>query len=287
MVAPGVRVLNTPLGGLTSEPALAEVQNEFAKPLRVVFRGETLTLSPRDLGASASIRQAVRSALSATSGSKVRLRVQISRSTIATWVEGLALRFDTPPKPTKVIGANAGGPVIRTGKVGLAVEKETMAAAIEQQLLTGSRAPLVLSVEAVPPHKTSSSFGPVIVIDRSVNSLKLYSGTRLVHTFHVATGQTVYPTPSGIFDIVDKQFNPWWTPPSSAWARGLKPVPPGPGNPLGTRWMGLSTPGVGIHGTPNDASIGYSQSHGCIRMHIPDAEWLFGHVGVGTPVVIL
>ena len=64
-------------------------------------------------------------------------------------------------------------------------------------------------------------------------------------------------------------------------------MPPGPGNPLGTRWMGLSAPGVGIHGTPEDGSIGYSLSHGCIRMHIPEAEWLFEHVDVGTPVYIV
>ena len=64
-------------------------------------------------------------------------------------------------------------------------------------------------------------------------------------------------------------------------------MPPGPGNPHGTRWMGLSAPYVGIHGTPDDASIGYSASHGCIRMHVPDAEWLFDHVDYGTPVVIL
>jgi lipoprotein-anchoring transpeptidase ErfK/SrfK len=51
--------------------------------------------------------------------------------------------------------------------------------------------------------------------------------------------------------------------------------------------MGIDSPGVGIHGTPNDASIGYSASHGCIRMHIPDAEWLFQHVAVGTPVLIV
>jgi lipoprotein-anchoring transpeptidase ErfK/SrfK len=51
--------------------------------------------------------------------------------------------------------------------------------------------------------------------------------------------------------------------------------------------MGLSAPGVGIHGTPNSGSIGYSVSHGCIRMHIPDAEWLFGVVSVGTPVFIV
>jgi L,D-transpeptidase ErfK/SrfK len=81
--------------------------------------------------------------------------------------------------------------------------------------------------------------------------------------------------------------NPWWYPPASPWAQGLKPVPPGPGNPLGTRWMGLTAPGVGIHGTPDSGSIGYSVSHGCIRMLIPDAEWLFDHVVIGTPVFIV
>jgi lipoprotein-anchoring transpeptidase ErfK/SrfK len=51
--------------------------------------------------------------------------------------------------------------------------------------------------------------------------------------------------------------------------------------------MGLSASGVGIHGTPDAASIGYSASHGCIRMRIPDAEWLFEHVVVGTTVFIV
>jgi lipoprotein-anchoring transpeptidase ErfK/SrfK len=51
--------------------------------------------------------------------------------------------------------------------------------------------------------------------------------------------------------------------------------------------MGISAPGVGMHGTPNPASIGYSQSHGCIRMKIPDAEWLFEHVRVGATVFIV
>ena len=81
--------------------------------------------------------------------------------------------------------------------------------------------------------------------------------------------------------------NPWWRPPNSSWAKGLKPIPPGPGNPLGTRWMGTSAAGVGIHGTPDAASVGYSASHGCIRMYVPDAEWLFEHVHVGTPVFIV
>ena len=60
-----------------------------------------------------------------------------------------------------------------------------------------------------------------------------------------------------------------------------------PWKPTRTRWMGISAPYVGIHGTPDAASIGYSASHGCIRMRISDAEWLFQHVKVGTPVFIV
>jgi lipoprotein-anchoring transpeptidase ErfK/SrfK len=126
----------------------------------------------------------------------------------------------------------------------------------------------------------------VISIVRGANTLTLFDGTRRVRAFRVATGRSEYPTPSGVYSVVDMQQNPWWRPPDSEWARGLKPIPPGPGNPLGTRWMGLSAPGVGIHGTPDAASIGYSASHGCIRMQIPDAEWLFTQVRIGTPVAI-
>ena len=60
-----------------------------------------------------------------------------------------------------------------------------------------------------------------------------------------------------------------------------------PATRSGTRWMGLSAPYVGIHGTPDAASIGYSASHGCIRMLIPQVEWLFTQVDVGTPVFIV
>jgi lipoprotein-anchoring transpeptidase ErfK/SrfK len=51
--------------------------------------------------------------------------------------------------------------------------------------------------------------------------------------------------------------------------------------------MGLDVYAVGIHGTPDAASLGYSASHGCIRMAIPEAEWLFEQVDVGTPVYIV
>jgi L,D-transpeptidase ErfK/SrfK len=117
--------------------------------------------------------------------------------------------------------------------------------------------------------------------------LFLYSPRRLVHSWPVATGRPQYPTPLGNYTIVTKQKDPTWTPPDSDWAKGEDPIGPGSDNPLGTRWMGLSAGGIGIHGTPNPASVGYSASHGCIRMKIPDVEKLFGMVPVGTPVHIV
>ena len=154
-------------------------------------------------------------------------------------------------------------------------------------LNANERRPVILAARHLKAKVTRANFGPVIVIHRGENRLFLYNGMRYWRVFGVATGQSRYPTPLGRFTIVVKWRNPWWYPPASPWAAGEKPVPPGPGNPLGTRWMGLSASGVGIHGTPSDGSIGYSLSHGCIRMHIPEAEWLFNHVNVGTTVFII
>ena len=147
---------------------------------------------------------------------------------------------------------------------------------------------LELPFRELDPKVTEADLGKVIVIKRGSNQLLYYNGDKLKRTFRVATGQSSYPTPLGHYEIVTMQRNPWWYPPEgSAWAEGAQPIPPGPGNPLGTRWMGISSPYVGIHGTPDAASIGYSASHGCIRMLIPQVEWLFQRVDVGTPVFIV
>jgi lipoprotein-anchoring transpeptidase ErfK/SrfK len=287
VIAPGVNVLGTRVGGLTAPPAERRIQRAVSRPITIVYRGETMVVTPRQFGAQAGIDRAVRAALAATPRSRIGLPVRFSDQAVDQYVASLAKRFARKPVSAEVLGANARGPIFREGHLGLAVEQESLRDGIEQQLQAGSRAPLALMMTAVQPAKTPESFTSIVVIDRAANTLKLFSGRHLVRAFHVATGQSVYPTPSGMFSVVNMQENPWWYPPNSSWAQGLKPVPPGPGNPLGTRWMGISAPGVGMHGTPDDASIGYSQSHGCIRMHIPDAEWLFEHVKVGTPVIIL
>jgi peptidoglycan hydrolase-like protein with peptidoglycan-binding domain len=127
----------------------------------------------------------------------------------------------------------------------------------------------------------------LVIVRRDARRLYFYKGARPIRVFTVAIGGTWTPTPQGRFRIVSKYRHPWWYPPNSSWAAHLHPIPPGPKNPLGTRWMGLSAPGIGIHGTPNPASVGYSISHGCIRMTKRDAESLFRLVRVGTRVWIL
>jgi lipoprotein-anchoring transpeptidase ErfK/SrfK len=284
----GVTVGGVRIGGLSSEPARSRIEAAFSRPIRVNYAGASHRIPPSALGAGSSVDAAVTSALAATPQSKIALPVRYSHAKVAKVVAGLARRYDRAAVDATVVGATASGPEFSDPRDGLAVDVKTMRSALSQVLGDGSRAPLTLLTRVVLPGRTAATFGPVIVITRGSNTLRLYAGPRLVRTFRVATGQAIYPTPAGIWRIVDKQRDPWWYPPtSSPWAKGLKPVPPGPSNPLGTRWMGLNAAGVGIHGTDAPTSIGYSASHGCIRMQVPDAEWLFQHVAVGTPVVIL
>jgi lipoprotein-anchoring transpeptidase ErfK/SrfK len=287
-IAGGVTVAGVRVGGLTAEPARRRIEASFLRPLRIVTPRGVTPVDPARAGAVVDVDAAVASALTATPRSSIAVPVRYSPKLAAAIVDDLARRFDRAPVSASVIGADVDGPRFSPSKPGLAVDRKTMRTAIGQLLRDGSRAPLRLVTHPVPAPRTAASFGPVIVITRGANTLRLYRGKRLVRSFRVATGQAIYPTPAGVWRIVDKQRDPWWYPPTyDEWAKGLKPVPPGPGNPLGTRWMGLNSPGVGIHGTDAPTSIGYSASHGCVRMQVPEAEWLFEHVHVGTPVVIL
>jgi peptidoglycan hydrolase-like protein with peptidoglycan-binding domain len=144
-----------------------------------------------------------------------------------------------------------------------------------------------LTVDGVVGPFTAGALIGHIVIDQSEHLLTLYRLGDAPVSFAVAVGQAAYPTPNGEYTIIAMVENPTWVPPPDApWAKGAVPIPPGPGNPLGTRWMGISAPGVGIHGTDDPGSIGYSVSHGCIRMQIPDAERLFTMVSLGMRVTI-
>src|SRR5262249_23697359 len=131
---------------------------------------------------------------------------------------------------------------------------------IRTALATNDRLPIRLPIDLHKPKVVSAKLDEAIVIMRSSNKLLFFDNAKFDRSFGVATGQSACPTPLGDFEVVTKIRDPWWYPPPSPWAQDEQPVPPGPGNPLGTRWMGLSAPYVGIHGTPDAASIGYSAS---------------------------
>jgi lipoprotein-anchoring transpeptidase ErfK/SrfK len=283
----GVTIAGVPVGGLRPAAAYSAVRAAFAVPVSLVLNDRMTLVAPARLGAVAYAKSAVSAAVAAAPGARVPLRVEVRQGPLRSYLAGVAARTDRAPVDSLFELRNL-HPLIHPGTPGVRLDRDAAAQAITRALLAGSRDPVFLPTRDVVPQVSATQFsGPVIVIRRASNVLQLFDGERLVRTFRVATGQPAYPTPLGRFTIIVRWKNPWWYPPNDPWAAGEKPTPPGPGNPLGTRWMGLSSPGVGIHGTPKDGSIGYSLSHGCIRMHIPDAEWLFERVEVGTPVYIV
>ena len=285
-IASGVTISGVEVGDLTADQAFDAVTASFARPVVLVVPHHRLAVVPARIGAMAALRAAVARALTVPAGTALKLRVFLSRKGTQRYLDAVAKRFDREPADSQLLLRNL-RPVITKDQTGRSLRQVRAMNGIFTALVTNTRPDIALQFSELKPSVTRASFGPVIVIRRGSNRLYLYNGMSFERVFGVATGQSAYPTPLGHWHIVVKWRNPWWYPPSSSWAKGLKPIPPGPGNPLGTRWMGLDAAGVGMHGTPDDASIGYSASHGCIRMHIPDAEWLFNHVTVGTPVFIV
>ena len=292
-IAQGVTISGIHVGGLAYGPAYSAVSVEFRSPLVLRLGDRVFTVSPWKLGAKPFIGPAVSRALKAAPGTAVKLVVDVKGKKVADYVDSLRKRYDREVSDAHVV-LRALKPFVVPEVQGSSIGRAAAIKALVLALQRTQRGPLAVPARVVEPGVKASSFGPIIVIRRDSKWLYLYrqvsTGKPPVYwrRFEVATGQAIYPTPTGSFDIVNMQRDPWWYPPPDApWAKGAQPIPPGPGNPLGTRWMGLSAPGVGIHGTPDPASLGYSASHGCIRMFIPSAEWLFDHVELGTPVIII
>jgi lipoprotein-anchoring transpeptidase ErfK/SrfK len=119
-----------------------------------------------------------------------------------------------------------------------------------------------------------------IYISLGRRALSLYAGGELKGTWLCAVGLPARPTPKGKFRVTSMLKNPDWS-----WQG--RSIPPGPKNGLGSRFLGISKPSYGIHGTNDPESIGKALSHGCVRMHNRDAEALYDMVTVGTPVTII
>jgi lipoprotein-anchoring transpeptidase ErfK/SrfK len=285
-VPAGVVLGGVAIGGLTVDAATQAVLARFAQPAVLRVGDRTIRLAPGTMGVEVPADAAVAKALTVAPGTSLGLHASVNVADVRAFVAKLAARYDHKAVAARLLLHNL-KPFVTTSAPGLVIERAAAVLAVRKALANGIHTPVLLPAHQPNPSVTSQAIGPAIVIKRGSNILNLYRGVKLVRQFHVATGQSIYPTPLGRFQIIVKWKNPWWYPPNDAWAKGEKPTPPGPDNPLGTRWMGISSPGVGIHGTPESGSIGYSLSHGCIRMLIPQAEWLFDRVNVGTPVFIV
>lgn len=119
-----------------------------------------------------------------------------------------------------------------------------------------------------------------IVVSLEDRKLALVQDGRVVKVYSVAVGKPSTPSPEGTFSVARRVANPTYT-------HDGKTIPPGPNNPVGTRWMGLSIKGYGIHGTNEPKSIGKAASHGCIRMAKADLEELYPLVQVGDAVELI
>jgi hypothetical protein len=125
-------------------------------------------------------------------------------------------------------------------------------------------------------------------IDLASRKLVLKNNQQILKTYSIGVAKSKeFLTPIGDFKILEMDDNPGWINP---YKKGVK-IPPGPNNPLGTRWMGFYrnnqlNQAYGMHGTNQPSSIGKFVSHGCIRMLIPDAEDLYEQVEIGTPVSV-
>jgi lipoprotein-anchoring transpeptidase ErfK/SrfK len=306
-VLPGVHVAGVPVGGMTRAEAAAAIAPAATRALNakiVIHAGpKQWVMTPRELGATVDVQKVVDQALAVSDslgwpsrvyhrlfGRPVSQNVGLTMSVDPTVVTQFAQRMASEvflQTQDANVNFTDGKLVFQHAQKGMKLNQQQAAGAI-LEALKGGTATVTVPVKTTKPKVTDKNMGPVIVVRLSQERLYLYDNMKLVKSYPVATGQPIYPTPTGRFEIITKEVNPTWVNPArSTWGKDEPAeIAPGPGNPLGTRAMALSAPGILIHGTPEDWSIGHPESHGCIRMHMWDVEDLFPRVNVGTPVII-
>lgn len=310
VLLPGAGVGGVPLGGLTIAEARLRLTQEFQSPLDRVFvveaGGRYFTTTPRRLGVATDALDRLREAVSRGGslpplrrawhrltgvpiGTRLDVETSFDSDRLNAFAEQIAAEVDRPPKDA-VIRLVGEGLRIDAEEAGFALDRTAAIEAIRAGVLSG-KSSARLDGEFVAPRLRRSDFTDVLVIKAGENKLYHYRGETVLKVYDVATGRPDFPTPKGQFRIVNKRYRPTWGNPAKypgGWGWKLPAsIPPGPGNPLGTRALDLSAPGIRIHGTYASHSIGYNASHGCIRMRIADAEELFERVRVGTPVLIV
>src|SRR6266567_416796 len=306
-ILPGVSVAGVDVSGMTRGEALRVLEplasSILDRSIEIRAGNRRWTVTPGSLGTKVDLAGAVDEALGVQRSlrwptrlyhrlmhrpldRRIGLRVSYDSNAVWKFADALATQMDRPSRDASLSFVHGKVETTRS-KAGVTVRQAQVRTSL-MGALRSDTSTVNVKVRRMAPAVTEDDLGMTIIVRTTTEKLYLYDGVKLVRTYSVATGQPQYPTPHGTFEIVNKRINPtWYNPALDTWgANEPAIIPPGPDNPLGTRALDLSTPGIRIHGTPNDASIGHAASHGCIRMHIWDSEDLFNRVEVGTPVII-
>lgn len=307
-ILPGVSIDGVEVGEMTRTEALRALEGRVSE---IVDRKITVRSGSKvwhktagDLGTAVDVEAAVDHAFSAGGSmgwpfrvyhrllhkpvqERIQLSVTYHRSPVEKLVSKIAEAVERPARDASLDYAD--GQLVMVHSENGAKLKKARATRVLQKAVKVADPYVKLSASRVAPEVGDDQLGKTIIIHVSDNRLELYDGFVRARSYPVATGQPQYPTPQGHWVIVNKRINPTWVNPAlDSWGAGSPAyIPPGPDNPLGTRALDLNASGIRIHGTYADGSIGTHASHGCIRMHIPDSEQLFGLVEVGTPVIIV
>lgn len=311
-IAAGVTIGGVDVGGLDVDEAARAVRRQLLAPLRhslqVSFRGHRWELPGHGLKLRANVHAAVEEALAVSregglpgrlvryvTGEGLERRIpshlSYSRQAIRSFVDRVARAVDREPRDATVEpGPNS--LAIVPAKNGRRLRDRLLAAQLNAAVLDAKASHHVVArIHALRPQVRASElaarYPSYLTLDRATFTLRLWRHLKLAKSYTVAVGQEGLETPAGLYHIQDKEENPSWHVPNSAWAGSLagKVIPPGPEDPIKARWMGIFN-GAGIHGTEETWSLGHAVSHGCVRMSIPDVEELYPQVEVGTPIYI-
>jgi hypothetical protein len=306
-IAQGVKAGGVDLSGMTQEQAEAALNAALQTPLARDFvlsaSGIRFHLTMKQAKFSFDAHATAKHALAATpppppagggasAGVDVPLVLRHSRLAVRAFVANVAQRVLHPPRNAR-LRMTVTRMVVSHSRPGLRLASKSVTKKIDAALdggatvralrskLVGVRAPVTYKV-------LQRRYPRVITVDRDHFTLRLFRNLRPWKRYGIAVGMAGLDTPAGTYNIQNKQVDPAWHVPNSAWAGSLagQVIPGGaPNNPLKARWLGIAN-GVGIHGTAEDWSIGSRASHGCIRMHVSDVIDLYPRVPVGTPVLI-
>jgi lipoprotein-anchoring transpeptidase ErfK/SrfK len=311
-IAPGVKIGGVDVGGRSADSARKIIKREVVKPLQqpvvVTYDGKSYTLSADQLDPSADIDGMVQEAVDRSreggildrvsryaSGGSVDVnlpaRVKYDKKAVKDFVNRLSDEIDQDAVDATVV-PDGTRLAKEAGENGLAVEKAQMTDEINAAAQSPGRDQAVqAAVRTTKPDVTTKDLGQAypryVYIDRGSFTLRFYDHLKLAKSYTIAVGQQGLETPAGLYHALDKQVNPSWHVPNSAWAGSLagQVIPPGPADPLKARWIGIFD-GAGIHGTDDIGSLGSAASHGCVRMAIPDVIDLYDRVQVGDPIYI-